>query len=57
MPVLHEATFEQVDNVSPLLATKGGLNTAEEPMRDVAVKIAELVSELAEEGASVLSAR
>lgn len=49
VPVLHEATFEQLDNVSPLLATKGGLDTAEESMRDVAMKIAELVTELAEE--------
>lgn len=46
IPVLHKATFEELDNVSPLLATKSGLSTREEPMRDVSVKIAELVSEL-----------
>lgn len=55
IPVLHNATFEQLDNVSPLLATRGGLSTAEEPMRDVSVKIAELVAELAEEKADELS--
>jgi len=55
IPVLHNVSFEQLDNVSPLLATRGGLSTAEEPLRDVSVKIAELVTELADEMADELS--
>lgn len=45
VPVMHGATFEQLDQVSPTLASRGGFSTAEEPMKDIAVKIAELVNE------------
>lgn len=44
VPVVHETTFEALRDVSPLLASRTGLSTAEEPMRDVAAKIAELVA-------------
>jgi hypothetical protein len=46
VPVLHDVTFEELDNVSPMLASRGGLSTEEDSLKDVAVKIAELVSEL-----------
>lgn len=46
VPVLHEATFEELDQVSPTLASRGGLSTAEDSMGDIAVKIAELVATL-----------
>jgi len=54
VPVMHGVTFEELDNVSPMLASRGGFSTAEEPMGDIAVKIAELVGELADEEADEL---
>ncbi len=44
IPVVHNTTYEALRNVSPLLASRSGLSTAEEPMADVAAKIAELVA-------------
>lgn len=55
IPVMHGVTFEQLDQVSPTLASRGGFSTAEEPLEDIAVKIAELVGELNEEEADELS--
>lgn len=56
VPVTHGVTFEELDQVSPTLASRGGFSTAEEPMRDIAVKIAELVGAiLAEEAAAAPS--
>jgi len=52
VPVMHGVTFEELDQVSPMLASRGGFNTAEESLEDIAVKIAELVGELADEEAS-----
>lgn len=44
VPVVHETTYEALREVSPLLASRSGLSTAEEPMTDVAAKLAELVA-------------
>lgn len=44
VPVVHETTYAALREVSPLLASRTGLDTAEEPMADVAAKLAELVS-------------
>ncbi|NCD35095.1 MAG: toll/interleukin-1 receptor domain-containing protein [Spartobacteria bacterium] len=44
VPVVHGTTFEALREVSPLLASRSGLNTAEEPMANVAAKLAELVA-------------
>jgi hypothetical protein len=44
VPVVHQTTFEELREVSPLLASRTGLSTAEEPMADVAAKLAELVA-------------
>jgi hypothetical protein len=44
IPIVHNTTFEELNEVSPLLASRGGLNTAEESMREVAAKVAELVA-------------
>ena len=44
VPIVHDTTFEVLRDVSPLLGSRSGLNTAEEPMGDVAAKLAELVS-------------
>ena len=44
VPIVHETTYEALRDVSPLLGSRSGLDTAEEPMADVAAKIAELVA-------------
>lgn len=44
VPVVHETTYEELREVSPLLGSRSGLDTAEEPMEDVAAKLAELVT-------------
>ncbi|MEW6767561.1 MAG: toll/interleukin-1 receptor domain-containing protein [Pseudomonadota bacterium] len=44
VPVAHNTTFEALRDVSPLLASRSGLSTSEEPMADVAAKLAELVA-------------
>ena len=51
-PVMHGVTFEELDTVAPMLASKGGFNTAEEPLEIIVQKIAELVGELLDEEAS-----
>jgi hypothetical protein len=55
VPVLHGVTFEELDQVSPMLASRGGFSTAEESLEDIVVKIAELVGTLADEEADALS--
>lgn len=55
VPVLHDVTFEELDQVSPLLASRGGLSTSEDSMEDIAAKIAELVATLDGEEADELS--
>ena len=44
VPVVHNTTYEALREVSPLLGSRSGLSTAEEPMADVAAKLAELVT-------------
>lgn len=44
VPIVHETTYEKLEQVSLLLASRAGLNTAEESMAEVASKIAELVA-------------
>jgi hypothetical protein len=44
VPVVHGTTYEELEQVSLLLASRAGLNTAEESMAEVAGKIAELVA-------------
>lgn len=44
VPVIHGTTYEELEQVSLLLASRAGLNTAEESMAEVASKIAELVA-------------
>lgn len=43
VPIVHNTTYAALRNVSPLLASRSGLDTAEESMAEVAAKIAELV--------------
>ncbi|AEF23241.1 hypothetical protein Psefu_3279 [Pseudomonas fulva 12-X] len=43
VPIVHETTYEALRNISPLLGSRSGLNTADDSMADVAAKLAELV--------------
>lgn len=44
VPIVHNTTFDALRNVSPMLASRSGLETQEESMADIAAKIAELVA-------------
>ena len=44
VPIVHEKTYEALREVSPLLGSRTGLSTAENPMADVAAKLAELIT-------------
>lgn len=44
VPIVHDTTYEALRDVSPLLGSRSGLSTEEEPMADVAAKLAELVA-------------
>jgi hypothetical protein len=44
VPIVHDTTYEALREVSPLLGSRSGLNTAEDTMVNVAVKLAELVA-------------
>lgn len=43
IPIVHNTTYEALRNVSPMLASRTGLDTSEDSMAIVAEKIAELV--------------
>ncbi|WP_087719960.1 toll/interleukin-1 receptor domain-containing protein [Salinicola salarius] len=43
IPIVHDTTYEALREVSPLLGSRSGLSTGEEPMAEVAAKLAELV--------------
>ncbi|RKS84453.1 TIR domain-containing protein [Orbus hercynius] len=44
VPIVHNTTYEKLRNVSPMLASRSGLDTGEDSMTVVATKIAELVA-------------
>lgn len=44
VPIVHDTTYEALREVSPLLASRSGLSTAEDTMGDIAAKLAELVA-------------
>ncbi len=44
VPIVHNTTYEALREISPLLASRSGLSTAEEPMANVADMLAELVA-------------
>jgi len=43
IPIVHDTSYEALRNVSPMLASRTGLDTSEDSMKVVAEKIAELV--------------
>lgn len=55
VPIMHGTTFEELDQVTPTLASRGGFSTAEEPMESIIEKIAELVGVVTEEEADELA--
>ncbi|HVY87420.1 MAG TPA: toll/interleukin-1 receptor domain-containing protein [Hyphomonadaceae bacterium] len=44
VPIVHNTTYEALREVSPMLASRNGLDTREMPIADVAAKLAELVT-------------
>ena len=44
IPIVHDTTYSALRNISPMLASRTGLDTAEDSMAEVAEKIAELVA-------------
>lgn len=44
VPIVHDTTYEALRDVSPLLGSRSGLNTAEDTMATIAAKLAELVA-------------
>ena len=44
VPIVHDTTFEELRDVSPLLGSRSGLSTIEEPIANIAAKLAELVT-------------
>jgi hypothetical protein len=44
VPIIHNTTYDALREVSPMLASRNGLDTAEMAMTDVAAKLAELVT-------------
>lgn len=44
IPIVHGTTYEALREVSPMLASRSGLSTAEDPIEDVVEKLKELVS-------------
>lgn len=44
VPIVHNTTYEELRNVSPLLGSRSGLSTAEESLEGIAAKLAELVA-------------
>lgn len=51
IPVAHGTTFDALRDVSPLLASRSGLDTAESSLEEVAAKVAAAAAALAEEDA------
>lgn len=44
VPIVHNTTYEALRNVSPLLASRSGLDSSEDSMAEIAEKVAELVA-------------
>ncbi|MCQ1781353.1 toll/interleukin-1 receptor domain-containing protein [Neorhizobium galegae] len=44
VPIIHGTTFTALNEESPMLASRNGLNTADDTMADVATKLADLVA-------------
>lgn len=45
VPIVHNTTYDELRNVSPLLGSRSGLDTKEDSMDEIAAKLAELFAE------------
>lgn len=43
VPILHGTTFEALNEVSPMLASRTGLSSKDETMSDIVIKLADLI--------------
>ncbi len=43
VPIVHNTTYDALRDVSPMLTSRNGLETAQVPVEDIAAKLAELV--------------
>lgn len=44
VPIVHDTTYDALRDVSPLLGSRSGLDTAEETLEEIATKLTELVT-------------
>ena len=44
VPIVHDTDYTKLEEVSPMLASRSGLSTAEDTLQVIAKKIAELVT-------------
>jgi hypothetical protein len=44
VPIVHDTTYDDLREASPLLGSRSGLDTAEDPIKNIAAKLAELVT-------------
>lgn len=44
VPIVHGTTYSALEDVSPMLASRSGLDSSEDSMKVIATKIAELVT-------------
>ena len=52
VPIVHNTTYEALRDVSPLLGSRSGLSTAEDPMDTISAKLAELIAIVPDESKS-----
>ena len=44
VPIVHNTTYDELRDVSPLLGSRNGLDTQEDTMGNIAKKLAELIT-------------
>jgi hypothetical protein len=44
IPIVHNTTYEELRNISPLLGSRSGLNTGDQTMAEIAAKLAEVAA-------------
>lgn len=44
VPIVHDTTYDALRDVSPMLGSRSGLSTVDQPMAGIAAKLAELVT-------------
>jgi len=44
IPIVHDTTYDDLRDVSPLLGSRSGLDTAEESIEEIVTKLKELIT-------------